>query len=292
MTTSDGPTQDQQGHTQGEVVSAVLMTLSCPSVTPKPEERTHRIVTLSEELQQLGTASSWGEMRGALSGQPYGRMAEIIGLIAAAGEQLGLSYTCKLDGERWASSAPDKGDRLNHTMAARAFAEMSSYYSLGAAHALANATLRVIAIDPDSRLKLPPFDDQKKSWPSFGPAVTQAEGASGKVERPATTNLVSILRKLANDARWIALVGRRDTGYHRWRDQSTAGGVAKSNPWQEVQPRQHVLTLLGHSEHVPPEATAVLKESSDGLDALEAAARQWCDHLPDALKELGVPVFK
>lgn len=65
--------------------------------------------------------------------------------MASAGEQLGLAGTCEQDARRWLD--PDGRRPPGWQMAPRALAEITGYYALGAAHGLANVTLRTLLCD-------------------------------------------------------------------------------------------------------------------------------------------------
>lgn len=279
----------------GQVVSVVLMTLSLPEVDVKAEDRAHRWAELSTEWQMLGTHSNWGEIHGTTSGVARGRMAEILGLAAAAGEQLGLALTCSLDAARWHQSAHGQADTLKHSVSARAFAEMTTYYILGAGHALANATARLLTIDStcNERLNLAPFDDSRNAWPSYNSqSVTKMEQALSGLALPTAASLVGETRSLVDDDRWKALIKRRNSGYHRWRPQSVAGGTATSNPWTTTSQGDHTLGISSQSHHEPPDAGELVDEAVAGLDALGESMENWLAALPGALNELGIEMFQ
>lgn len=288
--------EDGQRDEAPELVSIVLMTLACPDVTIQAEDRKNPWVQVAMDFQMLGAQSSWADIQGVFRGQEYGRVAEILGVAAAAGEQLGLAYTCHLDAARWEANSPDDpAESSKHLVSARAFAEMTGYYALGAAHALVNTTSRLLAIDEACSMTLEhsPFDLRRGAWASFNSStVKKLEKALDGQPLPKVAELVAQLRELVDDPRWRALVGRRDTGYHRWRPQSVPGGAATVNPWKEHAPGQYVYTVSARSQHVPPEARPLVEEAGAGLDALAESMDRWLAVLPAAFGELKVPVFK
>lgn len=279
-----------------ELASIVLMTLGAPNVTFKSSDLEHPWVDLATAFQSLGSFNSWADIHGVLHGQEFGRVAEVLGLAAAAGEQLGLAYTCHLDTARWLARPPtDIADSSKEDVSARVFAEMGNYYALGAGHALYNASARLLSMEKmcAATLKLSPFDDRRNAWPSFNqPSIKSLEKAISGKGLPNTLGIVKALRSLLDDTRWCALVDRRAIGYHRWRPQSVAGGAATTNPWQLNSSGQYINTLSANSQHRPLNVQDLADEAKAGLDALGESMQTWNHLLPKALRELGVPLFK
>lgn len=292
-TREQGSPDDPQA--KATLTAIVPMSLSCPDVVYRPEDQKHPLAETSMSFQDLGSSVWVAELHGMLNGQTAGRVAEILGIAAGAGEQLGLAYACTLDAKRWLSRPTD--DEPKNLLSARVFAEMTNYYVLGAGHALFNSTSRLLAMDPTcaAKLKLTPFDPNPnplKDWPSFNSkTVKTLETLLDNRQLPLTKSLVRLLRDLVDDARWMALVDRRNTGYHRWRPQSVEGGTATTSPWREVAAGQVVMQISSSSGHVPLDSQLLVDEARAGLDALGAAMAQWLELMPATFAELGVPAF-
>lgn len=286
------PDDPQAGAT---LTALVPLSLSCPDVIYRPEDREHPLAETSVSFQDLGSSVWMPEMHGMLNGQAPGRVAEILGIAAGAGEQLGLAYACTLDARRWLAHPTD--DEPKNLLSARAFAEMANYYVLGAGHALFNSTSRLLAMDPAcaAKLKLTPFDpnpNPHKAWPSFNSKTVETlEKILDGRQLPLTKSLVQLLRDLVDDARWMALVDRRHTGYHRWRPQSVEGGAATTSPWKQGADGRLVMEISSSSGHVPLDSQLLVDEARAGLDALGEAMAQWLELMPATFAELGVPAF-
>jgi hypothetical protein len=50
--------------------------------------------------------------------------------------------------------------------------------------------------------------------------------------------------------------------------------------------------MYGTSQHQPPNAEELIQEATDGLEALAEAMHGWMASWPDAVRDLGVPLFK
>lgn len=86
------------------VVAAVLLTLFSGTVNPVTPNDT-AIIEAAKQWQMMGTRAGTAEIRGMLNGIPEGRLTEIFGRIASAGEQLGLAMTCSRDANGWLVSS-------------------------------------------------------------------------------------------------------------------------------------------------------------------------------------------
>jgi hypothetical protein len=127
-----------------EVVSLVLPTLFSGVAWGPWSEPYPATVQTALEWQNIGVHATWSEMHGATHGLPKGRLSELIGRIAATGEQLGLAWTCEQDMRRWLDSSAQKP--TTWSVAARALAEITGYYAISAGHGLANVTLRTLLV--------------------------------------------------------------------------------------------------------------------------------------------------
>jgi hypothetical protein len=261
--------------------------------------RDERLFKISKDWQLMGAHADVAEMHAAINAHHVaeGRPTEIIGRIAAAGEQLGLSATFGLDARRWLESPAQVG-----TMPARALTETQGSYALSTGHALINITLRVLLLQPTAAALLngrfnaaqgfPPFVDLKEVWPPLSTksvqAALDAAVASGGRD---VLELAHVVRRLKEDVRWNALDERRGQAYHRWRPQSVSGGVAARSPWKtDGASRSMEIGLL--SDYEPPNARLLMAECESALEALAGAMEAWLDRLPGALRDVGLPVFR
>jgi hypothetical protein len=287
----------------GEVAALVLRTLSSgvdPGPWPQPLPPT---VETALEWQNAGAHATWSEMHGATHRLAKGRLSELIGRIAATGEQLGLAWTCEQDMRLWLHPNAPKGDRWS--VSARALAEITGYYAISAGHGLANVTLRTLLVHPaatavinqDKDLKrakgFEPFSTIPAAWVPLNKTVaTLVRTAAAVAGQPTADRMADRVVALTKDPRWVALTSRRHVDFHRWRPQSVAGGVATFNPWEQATDGSHKLTMYATSQHQPPDTKQLVQEASDGLKTLAEAMSDWMATWPDALRDLGVPLFK
>ena len=125
------------------------------------------------------------------------------------------------------------------SMAMRALAEMCGYYLLAAAHGLGNLTVRTLMLSRPAAAALniklpstkgfPPFSEDRASWPplnsKMASAAKHAALASGE---GAAVDLAQVILDILAAPRWIALVNRRDTDFHRWRPQGLPTGGCRN----------------------------------------------------------------
>lgn len=132
--------------TDEQVHAVVLRTLfSTAPARPWPQEDPLAVST-ALTYQDYGPYADFSELHTARRGAVLGRLAEVLGRIATAGEQLGLAWTCEQEALRWLETGEQQP--LSRSVAARALAEMTGYYALSAAHGLGNATLRPCSSRP------------------------------------------------------------------------------------------------------------------------------------------------
>jgi hypothetical protein len=136
------PGADTPAGGEPELAAMVLRSLFSGDKWVASSDTTH-LEEVALDWQSCGRKSSGVEIHALLSGAPHGRGLELVGRVAAAGEQFGLAGTCLLEAQRW-QRAPDRGPREN--MAIRALAEMSGYYATATGHGLVNVTLRTLLL--------------------------------------------------------------------------------------------------------------------------------------------------
>lgn len=253
----------------------------------------------SRERQKMGVWAQMVEIHGMTHGLPEGRLTEMVGRIAAAGEQLGLASTCSREAHRWLAQPEDD---VSRPIAARSLAEMTGYYALTAAHGLGNITLRTLLLNNAAAASInakykkaegfPPFTDDREAWRPLNPSLVEALDVAAQAVRQATvTALVGVLADLVHDPRWIALEGRRNIDFHRWRPQSVAGGVPQENPWVALPAGQRMMTVRVNNGYVVPDHEALIMEADDALGALAASMDRWLEQFAHATRDLGVPLF-
>lgn len=294
MAQSKGP-----DHTTGTLVGIVLPTLFASTVTPAngADEELRKIAL---DWLRMGHWADLAEVHGALNGVDKGRFTELIGRIASAGEQLGLADTASRDARGWLL---DSDPQAKHGVGARALAEVTGYYSISAAHGLVNVTLRTLLLNTVSAATVnsaypkgkgfAPFSDNRDVWqPLNSNVVTNLEAASAATGEPTVTSLIDTLRTLIDDTRWKAVAGRRDVDFHRWRPQSIEGGVNQASPWESLPDGTMQMSIYVGSTYPLPDPGPLVQEAIDGLIALGDAMGTWLALWPEALRSLGVPVFR
>lgn len=286
-----------------QIVALTLPSIFIPgaSISWPTGESTPAPVQTATDWQKLAVYSDWSEMHALSAGVTLGRISEIMGRASAAGEQLSLAWIYSQDAARWL----EHDHSLARDFAVRSLAEVTGYYCLGAAHGVANITLRTLLLSSEAaevinNTKLyrraagfMPYDSNRSAWPSFNEDLTTAltAAAAAVANKPvAVTELVSTVTGLRSDPRWRALEARRHEDFHRWRPQSIAGGAAPTNPWT-TSGQSKRLTIYGRSRHrpLPPETLAT--EATAGMEALAEAMGHWLETWYDATPALGVTLF-
>lgn len=299
----DNARSTPEGH-PGEdgVVCAMYLTSLAPPSGSRPDntrEQYLSIAKLAQEWQKTGTGAIWSEAHAARLGLERDRVHEIVGCVAAAGEQLGLAWTAQQDMQRWLAS-----ESSGKPMATRAFAEMCSYFALGAANAVANATLRTLLLNSEARSTLTklrktkylPFSDEARDWCSFnGDLVGYLKAGAHAIGNADADHLVLITEQLWQDGRWKTMVHRRGRDYHRWRPQSIEGGVPRNSFWEpvrEIGSRLRRYSDSGFQADLDAEHLVVSEVVTNGLLALADAMRAWLTQWPSAMAGVGAQMFK
>jgi hypothetical protein len=199
-------------------------------------------INLSKRWQFRGLLGEFWE----LASREKDRLYELAGFMGGTGEQLGLACLADHEFSGWASadlSAAPAHEKVAAEMAQRALAELESYYVIGAGHALANLTARVLALDPGLQEHLAtakyikssfqPLSDARKDWVSMNSDVARAlQKVAAKSDMPSFIHLADPAVELAGSEPWRALDRVRGEHFHRWRSQSIGmTGSPKSSPW-------------------------------------------------------------
>lgn len=286
---------------RGRLVAAVVGTLS-PGDVGKPltdEDRAQAMI--SHDWQMLGAQYEWAEVHGVTRGLPHGYLADLLGRAAAAGEQLGLAFAAVRDAEVWRDTDVEPESASRRTIAGRAMAEASGLWAVSAGHAAVNVVARVVrihddAISLDKKLGwtgLPtPFDSGRLANLSLNAeTMKHVAGAARRTGQPALVQLVEPLRELTKDEAWLALVARRDAGYHRLRPQSIEGGVPDRSPWASDEVAGTLSLSLGtFPDYLPPVLEEVVNETRAGYTALSSVLGDVHDRLPAAMTAAGIPI--
>jgi hypothetical protein len=279
----------------------VLRTFAAPSEASRPAGLTYReTAEVAKDWQQIGSWADVAELKGSELGLPPDRFHELIGCVAAAGEQLGLAWTSEQETERWRNASGD-----GRAMAVRALADIRSHFSLGAAHGMANATLRTVFLSRGAAQRAvaehkktlkpyPPFSNVREAWPTFNKSLVDAlmAGAEASNER-RVIEYVSVLKALVTDSRYIALDQRRGMDYHRWRPQSLppGSGVPQKSMWTRTQKT----ASFGIGGPYPTDKLAdpdeVATIATNGMNAIANTMRLWLERWPEAMSVLGIGLW-
>jgi hypothetical protein len=221
------------------------------------------------------------------------RVLEVLGLMGAIGEQLGLALTADLDARRLISEAGDaSSEKIAFRLRIRAMSEMSAYYTLGAGHSLANLTLRILLlypkvalqIDPGGR-KYPVGDDSRKAWETLR-SLSSLFKKQEQTTQGALRELIAAVIGLQSSAAFKALDERRGMDFHRRRPQSVehrapTAGIYTNN--------DGLATLRIPAPALQPEAVpdVIHAASQTGLRMVAQTMRLVRTNLGPALREEG-----
>lgn len=292
--------------TDDSAAPSTLVALVLPTLVPAQPlaftVRERRIVEVARQLQLSGASPDAKAVSVAvnLGFEWVDPVAEILGRVGSAGEQLGLALASNKDARRW--TEPGALDAIGWdppyaTMGVRAQAEMTALWTLGAAHGLANALVRLLRLNESSRHVIdaefpkargfPPFSEQQAAWVSFEPGVLRsARRAAAQAPSPAIIAAATALSDVLGNQRWTALLDLRNVGFHRWRPQSVDGGTPKATSLIDSPSGRSLTVGLGAS-NAAPDAEEVLAAAECGLDLFCEAAMTFDQHLHAAINELG-----
>jgi hypothetical protein len=279
-----------------------LIALVLPSLVPEaphpPTPRDREITAIAKDLQITGSTPDLTSMMVMvhLGVEWVDRISEIFGRTGSAGEQLGLALASVRDGRRWMEPEASDQDPQYATMGARAQAEMTAMWTLGAAHGLANALIRLLLLNTDARKVVddaypeaegfPPLSEKQSAWVSFDPkAMRTARKAAAASQSPAAIAAAKALSSVFGDNRWNDFLDLRNVGFHRWRPQSVDGGTPKASSVTRSDSSYSITVGVGAS-NVAPDKQSVLKVAVDGLDLFATAAMAFDNHVHAAVNEL------
>lgn len=222
------------------------------------------------------------------------RVLEIHGLMGAIGEQIGLALTGDLDSRRLiaeALNAPQ--DELTYRLRIRAMAELSAYFTLGAAHSLANLTLRILLLHSDiaqqidpTGSKYPVGDDGRDAWGTLNSLSRIFENQIKAAGKGPLGNLISAVIDLRSSPDFKALDERRGMDFHRRRPQSVEHTAPTAGIYSS---EDGVATLRMPAPMRQPEAdpTAVHSLAQAGLYKVSEAMRVVRTNLGPTLRDQG-----
>lgn len=157
QTAAGDPPGDQQ-----QEISAVVPGRLAPQVPPGTVETLRQqdwwsaASRVASDWQTTSAYAHFWEVALVPRVQP-GRVNELVGLIAAGGEQLGLALAGVVEAELWnifrRDHPPDPGTFRGRVLVAaqemtqRAMADSATYYLLATGHTVANVTARALALD-------------------------------------------------------------------------------------------------------------------------------------------------
>ncbi|MER7796210.1 hypothetical protein [Microbacterium sp. NPDC096154] len=286
-----------------------LVALVLPSLVPVPPypatPREQKISEVARELQKTAGNSDLAGMGAFIHLGPewVDQIAEILGRIGSAGEQLALALATNRDARRWTVADAATLDPQHATMGVRAQAEMTAMWTLSAAHGLANALVRLLRLNDAARTSIdasfpkaggfPPFSENPSAWVSFEPSVMKAtRQAATASQSPATITVAKTLSDLFGDNRWAKFLELRNVGFHRWRPQSVDGGTPKASS-VTVSGSGHSMEIGIGPTNIAPDMAATLQIAEAGLDLFSSAAKTMDDNVHAAINELsGKPIFQ
>lgn len=256
-------------------------------------------INLSKRWQSRGLLGEFWE----LASREKDRLYELAGFMAGAGEQLGLACLADHEFSQWTSadlSSAQPHEKVAAEMAQRALAELESYYVIGASHALANLTGRVLALDPGLHQHLattryiktafPPLSDARKDWLSMNANVAHAlQTVAAKSGIPALIHMADPAAELADSEPWRTLDYVRGEHFHRWRSQSMGmTGAPKSSPWSPGSGNCRTMSvgaarLIGRDPH-DATAVSVRQAVAAARESFRSAAEAFDRHFRAAVK--------
>ncbi len=153
------------------------------------------------------------------------RILEVHGLLGAIGEQYGRAWTAEQDVQRLIETSASRSE-LHQRLVARAQAELSAHFLLGAAHSIANRVLRVLLLNAEATdvltttykqaHRFPPGSDDRLTWPTFNkPLVTALKKAADASGSAGMIEAVASVENLFTHPTFLELDGRRGMDYHR-----------------------------------------------------------------------------
>jgi hypothetical protein len=255
--------------------------------------------------QSAGNAVFW-EMGAATRGADESMVYGLAGLMASAGEQLGLAHAAGVEVALW-DGIRDKGaPDPEHEMCMRAMAESQTLFVIGTGHMVANVAARALALRPKlrkeltQRLKYPstspsfdPFSDARADWVSLNTVTCQALQAAAEVDHvEEVAQLVAPVVDFGTGSAWTDLQNRRGQDFHRWRPQTHGiEGVPRHSPWERDGSSRSLSggplsyeEARGLADQVAQLARSAMLELVEAMDAFKT---RW----PVASQHLGGPKF-
>jgi hypothetical protein len=271
-----------------------------------PDDSHERGVRQALDWQQsAGNAVFW-EMGAATRGASEAMVYGLAGLMASAGEQLGLAHAAGVEVDLWDGIRDASDPDPEHEMCMRAMAESQMLFVIGTAHTVANVAVRALALRPKLREELArmlkytstspsfdPFSDARADWVSLNAATCQALQAAAEADHvEEVVQLVAPVVAFGTGSTWDALQDRRGQDFHRWRPQTHGiEGVPRASPWERDGSSKRLNGGSIHYEEARGLADQVARVARtamlDLVEAMDAFRTRW----PAASQHLGGPKF-
>lgn len=272
----------------------------------KPGDDHERGVKLALDWQQAAGSAAFWEMGAVTRGASESMVYAFAGLMASAGEQLGLAHASSMEVALWNDTRDEEGFDPEHEMCMRAMAEMQTLFVTGTGHALANLAARALALRPSLRRELAerlgpkkappgfdPFSDARVDWLSLNGSTCRTLRAVAEVAQgEEVTQLVAPVVEFGTGPAWTALQDRRGQDFHRWRPQTHGiEGVSRASPWE----LDGLTRSIGGGRRPYQDAAGLADQAADLarramlelVDAMEAFKARWLA----ASEHLGGPKF-
>ncbi|KQS22380.1 hypothetical protein ASG05_01955 [Frigoribacterium sp. Leaf186] len=190
-------------------------------------------------------------------------------------------------------------------MAARAMADLTAHYCLLVGHGLVNMTARLKHLRGEppyprasdgyaAAVESPPFTEHGAWLAMNKDSAKELRKDAAATGKPELVELAALLVKLEQNETWRAIVGRRNTEFHRMRPQTIDGGVPQVNPWvqysEETDEHEASWQMDFGNPLNPytPDVAQLVDDSEVALDALVGTMVQWARGWQRALVALNV----
>lgn len=283
----------QVGPTERPAAAAAPARLAADASLPVLEQVTAeadlaRVRRTALDWQSISQDATGWEGRGAMRSLGGGRLHELAGCIASAGELLAMAFAASVEVELWNRERAATGTDLGVEMGQRGMAEVLSHYLLATSHLVTNVVGRAVALDLPLRPELvkrvgsdfPPHSRAKSDWLSANQSVV---GKLDYVARSSSVRgipqLCTPLNRLLSHPAWVAVSDGRNRDFHQRRPQSSGlAGVPLSNPWEPLPNGQAKLSYRAWPSYADGDDLAV-DSSAAALQALQVLTTTMIDLL-------------
>jgi len=228
-----------------QIASVWLPRLSAPrAVGSDPTFSDLRLTPLADECKrwqiQRAQSPSWEMSVDAARHPEVWREIPLLMGSCAESALLAASAEVEIECLRRAMAAGDLPK--DYGLAQRFFAEGQAHQILGCGHRLANIAVRTLMRAKDypwdkpdaSPTPITAFSDRKTDWVSMS-GMTSYRKAALKSPYQSLVRLTSVVVAIAGSTQWKRLEKRRDSDFHRSREESPfVTGASRTNPWRSV----------------------------------------------------------